>query len=126
MIEALRLEEVKGILIDTYVAAEHKDHLAGFKKQMVIEHISSYGIVFLNEGLRFDKCIRDYVFSRQNEISDIIRNRVKLLEVKKQIRSTLHTLLSGVDQRINPFDTLYFFLTFSKKFSTNFVLNLYL
>ena len=81
VIEALKHEKVKGILIDSYVAAEHKDKLKGFKNQMVIEHISNYGIVFLNEGLRYSSCIRDYVYSRQNEISDIIRNSVTLLEV---------------------------------------------
>ena len=83
VIEALKHEKVKGILIDSYVAAEHKDKLDGFKNQMVIEHISNYGIVFLNEGLRYSSCVRDYVYSRQNEIADIIRNSVTLLEVSK-------------------------------------------
>ena len=81
MIDALKRREVRGILIDSYIAAEYEEQLKQFKRQMVIEYITSYGVVFLNEGVRFSDCVRDYVFSRQNEISEIIRQNVQLLEV---------------------------------------------
>eukprot|EP00111_Clytia_hemisphaerica_P018047 TCONS_00053399-protein len=81
VIDALKRREVRGILIDSYIAAEYEEQLKSFKRQMVIEYITSYGVVFLNEGVRFSDCVRDYVFSRQNEISEIIRQNVQLLEV---------------------------------------------
>ena len=81
IIIALEKEEIKGFLIDSYVESFYQDKLAKFQRQMVIEHVTSYGIVFLNDGVRYAACVRDYVFSHQSEISDLITKHVDLLQV---------------------------------------------
>ena len=78
---ALRNNDVKGALIESFVAAEYQPQLSGFRLQTIIEHVSSYGIVFQNKGTRFSKCIREYVFSRQGAIFDIISNSITPIKV---------------------------------------------
>ena len=81
IVVALRNNDVKGALIESFVAAEYQTQLSGFRLQTIIEHVSSYGIVFQNKGTRFSKCIREYVFSRQGAIFDIISNSITPIKV---------------------------------------------
>jgi len=81
IIKALERKEIKGFLIDNYVESVYQDRLVKFHRQMVIEHVTSYGVVFLNDGVRYASCIRDYVFSHQSDISDLITKSVELIQV---------------------------------------------
>ena len=85
IITALRKEEVQGALIDSYVAAEYQDKLKNLRLQSIIEHVSSNGVVFLNNGLRYASCIRDFILSRQSELFELISKNVQPLKVIDKI-----------------------------------------
>lgn len=84
MIEALEKNDVEGILMDTYMAGEYKKRLKNFQLQGIIEHVTRYGVAFLDLGVQYAPCIRDYIYSRQSDISELIAKTVKFLEVSKQ------------------------------------------
>ena len=73
--------QIIGALIDSYVASEHQSVLSPFRLQSIIEHVSSNGIVFQNNGFGYDTCIRDYILSRQEEVYRIIQKRIKPIKV---------------------------------------------
>ena len=79
--EAIVQKKVSAALLDAYVAAEYKEKLDNLHLQTIIEHVSTNGVIFQNNGFRYVKCIRDYVLSRQTDIFDMISKRVKTLTV---------------------------------------------
>ena len=81
---------ISGVLIDSYIASEYQNTLSQFRLQAIIEHVSSNGIVFQNHGLKYDKCIRDYILSRQGDIYRQISKRIKPIKVKKIVFILFH------------------------------------
>jgi len=74
-------KDIRGALIDSYVAAENQKKLAPFRLQNIIEHVSTNGIVFQNNGIKFASCIRDFILSRQTQVFEIILERVKPIKI---------------------------------------------
>lgn len=77
ILTALHEESIQATLIDSYVAAEHQKKLNVFRLQDIIELVTSNGVVFQNNGIKHEECIKEYLLSRQDlifkQISSIVR-----------------------------------------------------
>ena len=67
--------QVNAALLDVYVASENTEKLSHLHLTRIIEHVFYIGVSFQNNGTRFATCVRDYVLSRQMEVSRIINGR---------------------------------------------------
>ena len=80
---ALEDEEIDGALIDTYVAAEHKEEI--FSEEIYVKEILDrpfgYGVVLSGAARNVEQRCRDYIVMRIHEIFDIIQNTTKTLDV---------------------------------------------
>lgn len=85
---ALEDNEIQGALLDTYVAAEHKEKLLGgrvFVKQ-ILDHPFGYGVVLSGAARNVEQRCRDYINLKISEIFIIIQNMTHTLDVSGGIR----------------------------------------
>ena len=83
-----RKDDLKGVLVDTYVAGEMKEFSSEeLRVNKIIDHNSYYGVVF-GEGLlsakNFQVCIEDYFLSRQADIFQIVKDNTNPMKVRSQ------------------------------------------
>ena len=80
---ALEEGEINGALLDTYVAAEHKETLLGdrvFVKQ-ILDRPFGYGVVLSGAARNVEERCRDYIDLKISEIFNIIQNMTTTLDV---------------------------------------------
>ncbi|KAJ7353834.1 hypothetical protein OS493_032109 [Desmophyllum pertusum] len=79
---ALEDGEIDGALVDTYVAAEHKDEL--FNENIFVKEILDrpfgYGVVLSGAAVNVEQRCRDYINMQITEIFHIIQNKTKTLD----------------------------------------------
>ena len=81
--KALEDGEIKGALVDTYVAAEYKEALFSdkiFVKKM-LDRPFGYGVVLSGAAVNVEQRCRDFIDLRISEIFRIIQNLTKTLDV---------------------------------------------
>ena len=80
---ALEEDEIQGALVDTYVAAEHKETL--FDERVFVKRILDrpfgYGVVLSGAARNIEQRCRDYINMHISEIFQTIKNMTKTLEV---------------------------------------------
>ena len=82
---ALEEGEIQGALLDTYVAAEHKESLLGgrvFVREILGRPIG-YGVVLSGAARNVEQRCRDYIKMKITDIFIIIQNTTKTLVVSK-------------------------------------------
>ncbi len=88
---ALEDGEIDGALLDTYVAAEHKEEI--FSDKIYVKEIMDrpfgYGVVLSGAARNVEQRCRDYIDMQIREIFDIIQNITKTLDVSFLITSVL-------------------------------------
>lgn len=76
-----REDNLKGVLVDTYVAGEMSEFSSDeLRVNKIIDHNSYYGVVFGNGDLTkipIQECFTDYVLSHQAEIFEIVKKGTK-------------------------------------------------
>ena len=80
---ALEEGEIQGALLDTYVAAEHKESLLGgrvFVKK-ILDRPFGYGVVLSGAARNVEQRCRDYINMKISDIFIIIQNMTKTLDV---------------------------------------------
>ena len=80
---ALEDGEIDGALLDTYVAAEHKEtlfHDKIFVKE-ILDRPFGYGVVLSGAAVNVEEKCRDYINLQISEIFHIIQNMTKTLDV---------------------------------------------
>ena len=91
---ALEDEEIDGALLDTYVAAEHKEEI--FNEKIYVKEILDrpfgYGVVLSGAARNVEQRCRDYIVMRIREIFDIIQDTTKTLDVSFVMLSMLLTM----------------------------------
>ena len=83
---ALEDGEIQGALIDTYVAAEHKESLLGgrvFVKQ-ILDRPFGYGVVLSGAARNVELRCRDYINMKIRDIFNIIQNMTETFDVSKK------------------------------------------
>lgn len=80
---ALEDGEIDGALLDTYVAAEHKDEIFSEKIYVkdILDRPFGYGVVLSGAARNVEQRCRDYVQMQISEIFHIIQNSTKTLDV---------------------------------------------
>jgi len=85
---ALENGEIDGALLDTYVAAEHKDEI--FNEKIYVKEILDrpfgYGVVLSGAARNVEQRCRDYIDMQISEIFHIIQNSTKTLDVSSFIK----------------------------------------
>lgn len=80
---AIEEGEIDGALLDTYVAAEHKETL--FNDRVYVKEILDrpigYGVVLSGAAVSVEQRCRDYINMHITEIFHIIQNMTKTLDV---------------------------------------------
>ena len=86
---ALEDGEIDGALLDTYVAAEHKDEIFNEKIYVkeILERPFGYGVVLSGATRNVEQRCRDYIEMQISEIFHIIQNSTKTLDVSSFIHS---------------------------------------
>ena len=83
-----RKDDLKGVLVDTYVAGEMKEFSSEeLRVNKIIDHNSYYGVVFGEGRLsakNFQVCIEDYFLSRQADIFQIVKDNTNPMKVRSQ------------------------------------------
>lgn len=82
---ALEEGEIQGALLDTYVAAEHKESLLGgrvFVKK-ILDRPFGYGVVLSGAARNVEQRCRDYINMKISDIFTIIQNMTKTLDVSR-------------------------------------------
>lgn len=81
-----REDNLKGVLVDTYVAGEMKDFSSEeLRVNTIIDHNSFYGVVFGGgklAGKEFQTCFEDYVLSNQAEIFETVKKKTEPMSVR--------------------------------------------
>ncbi|XP_022801150.1 uncharacterized protein LOC111338870 isoform X2 [Stylophora pistillata] len=79
---ALENGEIEGALIDTYVAAEHKDELFSDKiyVKQILDRPFGYGVVLSGAAVNVEQRCRDYINQHMSYISHMIPNSTKTLD----------------------------------------------
>ena len=95
---ALEDGEIDGALLDTYVAAEHKDEI--FNEKIYVKEILDrpfgYGVVLSGEARNVEQRCRDYIDLQISEIFHIVQNSTKTLDVSSFVKFIARkTLLSS-------------------------------
>ncbi|KAL9958187.1 hypothetical protein ACROYT_G035165 [Oculina patagonica] len=76
-----REDNLKGVLVDTYVAGEMKDFSSEeLRVNTIIDHNSFYGVVFGGgklAGKEFQTCFEEYVLSNQAEIFETVKKKTE-------------------------------------------------
>lgn len=88
---ALEDGEIDGALLDTYVAAEHKETLFSDKifVKKILDRPFGYGVVLSGAAVNVEQRCRDYIDLRISEIFRIIQNMTKTLDVSDfEVKST--------------------------------------
>ena len=80
---ALEDGEIDGALLDTYVAAEHKDELFNDKifVKEILDRPFGYGVVLSGAAVNVEQRCRDYINMQITEIFHTIQNTTKTLDV---------------------------------------------
>ena len=82
--ETLKKGDVRGALIDTYVAADQKDRL--FNENITVTKLLDkkigYGVVLSGEAKFVQKRCEDFMKRNVEEISKVIQNYASTLEVR--------------------------------------------
>lgn len=80
---ALEDREIDGALLDTYVAAEHKETLLddNIFVRKILERPFGYGVVLSGAAVNVEQRCRDYIDLKISEIFHIIQNMTKTLDV---------------------------------------------
>ena len=85
IVKPLKARQLKGALIDTYVAGEMLElNSPELRVNKIIDHNSYYGIVFGQGRLtkkRFQECFEYYVLSNQADIFKIVKDKTTPMEV---------------------------------------------
>ena len=80
-----REDNLKGVLVDTYVAGEMTDFSSDeLRVNKIIDHNSYYGIVFKGRELAekpFQSCFEDYVLSNQAAIFETVKQNTEPMKV---------------------------------------------
>ena len=81
--QALIKKEVDGILVDTYSAGLRGDlfNRPELLVSKIIDYKSAYGVVFSSSTNRLRKCFRRYMVSHKAEIFEMVKKKVKPIEV---------------------------------------------
>ncbi|KAJ7359064.1 hypothetical protein OS493_019976 [Desmophyllum pertusum] len=77
-----KMEKIDGALLDTYVAAEHKDELFNdniFVKE-ILDRPFGYGVVLSGAAVNVEQRCRDYIKMQISGIFHIIQNTTKTLD----------------------------------------------
>ncbi|XP_022801143.1 contactin-3-like [Stylophora pistillata] len=82
---ALENGEIEGALIDTYVAAEHKDELFNDKIYVkeILDRPFGYGVVLSGAAVNVEQRCRDYINQHKSYIFHMIPNSTKTLDVSE-------------------------------------------
>ena len=115
---ALEDGEIQGALLDTYVAAEHKERLLDdwvFVKQ-ILDRPFGYGMVLSGAARNIKQRCRDYIDLQISQIFHILINRTKTLKVCTTFESHVESFLWYTDCRV-PFSYPFFGLNLLKHFS---------
>ena len=80
---ALEDGKVEGALLDTYVAAEHKDELFNDKifVREILDRPFGYGVVLSGAAVNVEQRCRDYISMQIGKIFHIIQNTTETLDV---------------------------------------------
>ena len=85
IVKPLKARQLKGALIDTYVAGEMLElNSPELRVNKIIDHNSYYGVVFGQGRLteeKFQKCFEDYVLSNQADIFKTVKDKTTPMEV---------------------------------------------
>ena len=93
--------KVKGVLVDSYVGAHHKNVLGGssFRVSKIISSSSAFGVVL---GPRLSakslyQCFASYVEQRKQEITADIEKNTETLQVNKaSFRNAMNSLIAAL------------------------------
>lgn len=85
IVNALRKEVVRIALVDSMVAGYHQELLSEFTLNKIIEQMSMLGVIFLNDGQKYEKCVRQFTYDNQNEILEQVAANVRIMEFKSKI-----------------------------------------
>jgi len=97
---------IKGALLEAYVAGHHKDQLSeekGFRVADVIEHMPAYGLKWTREkptdtlkqiakNVKMRKCFIRFSSLHQDRINEVVQRNSQLLEVTLLRRSKNYIL----------------------------------
>ena len=85
IVKPLKERELKGALIDTYVAGEMLElNSPELRVNKIIDHNTYYGVVFGQGRLakqKFQVCFEDYVLSNQADIFKTVKEKTTPMEV---------------------------------------------
>ena len=85
IVKPLKERELKGALIDTYVAGEMLElNSPELRVNKIIDHNTYYGVVFGQGRLakkKFQECFEDYVLSNQADIFKTVKEKTTPMEV---------------------------------------------
>ena len=70
-----------GALLDSYVAGFYQSHFKKFRLNGLQEDFFSYGFVVMPSVLKYEKCFKNYLASRQNELFSIVSKNIIPLKV---------------------------------------------
>eukprot|EP00112_Aurelia_sp_Birch-Aquarium-sp1_P015629 Seg3483.1 transcript_id=Seg3483.1/GoldUCD/mRNA.D3Y31 product="Hyperpolarization-activated voltage-gated potassium channel" protein_id=Seg3483.1/GoldUCD/D3Y31 len=86
--ESLQHGHAIGALLDSYVAGSYQDLFKNFRLNDLKEDLFSYGVVLMPTVMKYERCFRDYLTSRQDFIFHAIsKNIVPLKTTTNQSRA---------------------------------------
>lgn len=88
MVQALRDNTIEYVLIDVFIAGQYTEELKEFKLGRIVEAMTSNGVMYLNKGLKFVQCVRNYIFSSQQEILVYVSENAKVLPSNNEAPSS--------------------------------------
>ena len=82
--QALKVQEVKGALVDLYVLSSHK-HLFDdprFRIVRVYDYKASYGVVLAGHSMKLEDCFTEHIKAHTASVFQKIEENVKILRVR--------------------------------------------
>ena len=78
---AMKSNIINGFLLDSYIAGGNQERFQEFRLERIIEQITSSGVLFLNDGIKFAPCVRDQLSSHQGEVFEWLTKSIKPIKV---------------------------------------------
>lgn len=98
IVDSVHAGATKIALIDAMIAGHYQYELTHLEIDRIIESLSGVGVIFLNDGLKFASCMREFIFDHQQLV---------LNEVSKSVKKIHFKALDQNDALINPSDPIF-------------------
>lgn len=95
MLNALRQKTIESALIDVFIAGNNKAKISEFKIGKIVEIMTSNGAIFLNGGLKYVQCMRNYIYNNQHDILTYVSDNIHVI----QLSSIRHSSASLMDPK---------------------------